>query len=213
MTLQEVTRPEPARDLGVDEELKEELEALALARRAAAGDLQATATLLRLVAPAVTRSVRLVLGPDRPDAEDVVQQTLLAFVQALASFRGDCHPAGFASRIAVNLSLTARRKQRELRLTFFDPSTLVDRSPLWATEATDHELAIYRRRFLHDLLVRLPVEQAEVLSLHVIVGHSLSEIAAAMSTPVGTVKSRLRLAKEGLRRYLETDHAFGEGRV
>jgi len=209
MTLQEVTGPEPARDLGVDEEL----EALALARLAAAGDLQATAKLLRLVAPVVTRSVRLVLGPHRSDAEDVVQQTLLAFVQALPGFRGDCHPAGFASRIAVNLSLTARRKQRELRLTFFDPSTLVDRSPLWAPEATDDELSMYRRRFLHDLLVRLPVDQAEVLSLHVIVGHSLSEIAAAMSTPVGTVKSRLRLAKESLRRYLETDHAFGEGRA
>lgn len=211
MTLQEVTGagPEPARDLGVEEEL----EALALARLAAAGDLQAIGRLLRLVAPVVTRSVRLVLGPDRPDAEDVVQQTLLAFVQALAGFRGDCHPAGFASRIAVNLSLTARRKQRDLRLTFFDPSALSDRSPLWGTEATDHELAIYRQRFLHDLLVRLPVEQAEVLSLHVIVGHSLSEIAAAMSTPVGTVKSRLRLAKESLRRYLETDHAFGEGRA
>jgi RNA polymerase sigma factor (sigma-70 family) len=209
MTLQEVTEPVPARDLGVEEEL----EALALARHAAAGDLQATARLLRLVAPVVTRSVRLVLGQNRTDAEDLIQQTLLAFVQALPAFRGDCHPAGFASRIAVNLSLTARRRQRELRLTFLDPSALIDRSPLWSAQATDHELAIYRRRFLHDLLMRLPVEQAEVLSLHVIVGHSLSEIAAAMSTPVGTVKSRLRLAKESLRRYLETDHAFGEGRA
>ena len=209
MTLQELAGPEQARDLGVEEEL----EAVALARGAAAGDMQATAKLLRLIAPAVTRSVRLVLGPHRTDVEDVVQQTLLAFVQALPGFRGDCHPAGFASRIAVNLSLTARRKQRDLRLTFFDPAGLTDRSPLWAAEVTDHELAIYRRRLLHDLLVRLPVEQAEVLSLHVMVGHSLSEIAAAMSTPVGTIKSRLRLAKECLRRYLETDHAFGEGRA
>ena len=209
MTLQEVTGPEPARDLGMEGEL----EALALARLAAAGDLQATAKLLRLVAPVVTRSVRLVLGRCRPDAEDVVQQTLLAFVQALPGFRGDCHPAGFASRIAVNLSLTARRRQREQRLIFFDPSALIDRSPLWGPETTEDEVAMYRRRFLHDLLMRLPVEQAEVLSLHVIVGHSLSEIAAAMSTPVGTVKSRLRLAKESLRRYLETDHAVGERRA
>jgi RNA polymerase sigma-70 factor (ECF subfamily) len=190
--------------------IDDEAEALGLCRLAVGGDLQATERLLRLVAPTIARSVRLVLGPQRPDAEDVVQQSLLAFVQALAGFRGDCHPAGFASRIAVNVALTARRKQRERRLSFVDPSELAELSPLWRRDATDDELAVYRRGFLRDLLVRLPAEQAEVLSLHVIVGHSLPEIAACTATPVNTVKSRLRLAKESLRRHLEADHVREE---
>jgi RNA polymerase sigma factor (sigma-70 family) len=191
----------------------EEEEALSLCRLAVAGDMKATASLLRLVAPAVARTVRLVLGPTRPEQEDVVQQSLLAFVQALPGFRGDCHPAGFASRIAVNLALSARRRQSERRLSFVDPMELTDHAPLWRGDATDDELATYRWRFLHDLLVRLPAEQAEVISLHIIVGHSLPEVAAATATPLNTVKSRLRLAKEALRRHLEGDHVRGEGRA
>jgi len=68
---------------------------------------------------------------------------------------------------------------------------------------TDAEIALYRRHFVRDLLLRLPQEQAEVLALHVILGHSLPEIGAATATPLATVKSRLRLAKEYLRKVLD----------
>src|SRR3954469_25373330 len=73
-----------------------------LAARAVTGDPAATRQLLTLVTPAVLRSVRLVLGSKSPDVEDVTQQALMAFVEALPSFRGECHPSGFASRITVH---------------------------------------------------------------------------------------------------------------
>src|SRR5579884_3153032 len=83
--------------------------AMALARRAAAGDSEATGKLLKSVAPRVAQVVRAVLGGGHPDLDDAVQQSLIGFVQALPAFRGDCDPAGYATVIAVRTAVAARK--------------------------------------------------------------------------------------------------------
>ena len=170
--------------------------------RAAVSDADAMAELLLAVAPAVVRAVRVVLGPRAVDLEDVKQQALLNVMRAVPGFRGECHPAGFASRIALHTALSARRRARGERLVFSDAVDLHEMVPP-GPRRTDAEIALYRRHFVRDLLLRLPQEQAEVLALHVILGHSLPEIGAATATPLATVKSRLRLAKEYLRKVLD----------
>jgi RNA polymerase sigma factor (sigma-70 family) len=176
-------------------------EARGLALRASTGDQAATRQLLTLVVPAVVRSARLVLGAKSPDAEDVAQQALLAFVEALPTFRGDCHPSGFASRITVHLALSSRRRAARLRLAAAEE--LADASQRGHPPHDDAGTAAYQRRCVRDLLARLPREQAEVLALHVILGHSLLEVSQSTSIPLNTVKSRLRLAKQALRRHLD----------
>jgi RNA polymerase sigma-70 factor (ECF subfamily) len=170
--------------------------------RAAVSDADAMAELLLAVAPAVVRAVRVVLGPRAVDLEDVKQQALLNVMRAVPGFRGECHPAGFASRIALHTALSARRRARGERLVFSDAVDIHEMAPP-GPRRTDAEIALYRRHFVRDLLLRLPQEQAEVLALHVILGHSLPEIGAATATPLATVKSRLRLAKEYLRKVLD----------
>lgn len=181
-----------------------ELAALLSLARAAAGDADAMAELLLEVAPAVVRAIRLVLGPQAIDLDDVKQQAFLNVMRAVPSFRGECHPAGFASRIAVHTALTVRRRARGQRI-FFRDAMEVSQVSQTGQRRNDADLALYRRHFVRDLLVRLPEEQAEVLALHVILGHSLPEIAASTSTLLATVKSRLRLAKEYLRKVLTDD--------
>ena len=60
------------------------------------------------------------------------------------------------------------------------------------------------------LLDDLPEEQSEALALRFMLGWSLLEIAEASGAPVNTVRSRLRLAKEALRRRVEADPALAE---
>jgi len=48
-------------------------------------------------------------------------------------------------------------------------------------------------------LSRLPVEQREVLALVVLEGLPYADIAALLDVPIGTVMSRLRCAREGMR--------------
>jgi RNA polymerase sigma factor (sigma-70 family) len=58
-------------------------------------------------------------------------------------------------------------------------------------------------RTLQDELTRLPVIEREALTLCYLQELSLVEVAEVLGVPVGTVKSRLFLARQLLRRELE----------
>src|SRR5450432_1982472 len=88
---------------------------MTLALTAGAGDARAMARLLEMVAPRINRVVRVVLGSGHPETDDVTQLALIGFTQALTSFRGDCQPAHYASRIAVRTAVHARRRFRAMR--------------------------------------------------------------------------------------------------
>jgi RNA polymerase sigma-70 factor (ECF subfamily) len=57
---------------------------------------------------------------------------------------------------------------------------------------------------MRELLAELPPEQAEALAMRVVLGWSLEEIAVQSRAPLNTVRSRLRLAKESLRKTIES---------
>lgn len=175
--------------------------AIELARVAATGDAAATSRLLKLVAPRVVRVVRAILGGGHADVDDVAQQALIGFVQALPAFRGDCDPSRYATTIAVRTAIASRRKQRVDMGRRDDTETdmLAEPSP-----GPSEELAAQQRKALmRDLLAKLAPEQAEALAMRVVLGWSLEEIAAESGAPLNTVRSRLRLAKEGLRKAIE----------
>ena len=141
------------------------------------------------------------------DTEDVVQESLLAFVGALPAFRGDCTVLHYACRVAVRKAVLARRRnvRREDHLAGVDPD-------LVETHAVPNEpvTAARRRALVRRLLDDLPPEQAETIALRLVLGCSLQEIAEATGAPVNTVRSRLRLAKEALRERIEQDPVLVE---
>lgn len=182
---------------------------MALATNAAKGDASATSALLRVVSPRLLRVVRAVLGGAHPDLEDAAQQGVIAFVQALPAFRGECDPMGYASAIAVRTAIRAQRRRRT------DLARRDDGAESEAIEASDpspSDVASAERRkaLLRDLLAELPAPQAEALAMRVVLGWSLDEIAARTEAPANTVRSRIRLAKEALKRRIEADPALCE---
>lgn len=179
-----------------------EAEQIALALRAASGDLDATRQLLAQLSPVVGRVVAGVVGASHADFDDVAQQSMLAVLRALPGFRGECHPAGYASRIAFRVALRARKQRgRELsRLSSFASSSSEE---AWAPSPVEISNAERRRQLLRELLLQLPEEQAETLGMRVVLGFSLDEVARATGAPTNTVRSRVRLAKEALRRSIE----------
>jgi RNA polymerase sigma factor (sigma-70 family) len=179
------------------------LEAIALARQAATGDAAATSRLLRSLASRVVRVVRAVLGGSHPDVDDVAQQALIGFIQALPAFRGDCDPARYATTIAVRTAIGARRRGR-VEHSRRDTGAEVDATASTAAGPGEEMAAQRRKEVLRELLAELPPEQAEALAMRVVLGWSLEEIAAQSNAPLNTVRSRLRLAKESLRRTIES---------
>src|SRR5215471_2620039 len=138
--------------------------ALELARLAAAGDVTATRRLLESVAPRMMRVVQIVLGARHPDVDDVMQQSLIALVQALPAFRGECAPASYASRIAVRTAVAARKRARLVQSRNedgIDADTLASSSAAPSEEAS----AQRRKKLIRDLLADIPDEQAESMAL------------------------------------------------
>jgi RNA polymerase sigma-70 factor (ECF subfamily) len=177
---------------------------LDLARRAAVGDRRAAHTLLLEVGPTMLRAVRWVLARATPDIEDVVQESMHAFVAALPTFRAESTVVCFARRVAV-LTALANRRRLDLRSQW-----VVDMTGASAEEAiapgpspADAVLLRGRREALGRLLDDLPASQAEALVLHVAFGFTVEEVAAAVGRSPETVRSRLRLAKQGVRERIE----------
>src|SRR4051812_34788017 len=179
-------------------------ELTALARLAGTGDPGATRRFLDRVWPSLARVVNGVLGSRHPEVDDVIQQSLIAVLQALSAFRGECHPAGYASRIALHVALRARRNASVSRTRAQTLAQISASEPdaVWPGCEVSAER---RKRALRDLLTELPEEQADALALRVMLGWSLEDVAQATGAPLNTVRSRVRLAKEALRRRIEAD--------
>jgi RNA polymerase sigma-70 factor (ECF subfamily) len=180
----------------------EALELMTVARQAAAGDDAATQRFIKAVWPTVTRVIAGVLGAGHPDLEDVVQQSLIGLLRALSLFRGECHPMGYASRIALHVALRARKRAGVERVRAQAMSELAVGERV-VPSPSEQAATERRRRVLRDLLQDLPEEQADSLALRIVLGWSLDEVALATGVPVNTVRSRVRLAKEALRRRIE----------
>ncbi len=203
--------PTPANDVALQrtEPPRPPSAAVELARAAAAGDVAATRRLLEAVAPRMARVVHAVLGARHPDADDVVQQSLIALVQALPSFRGECEPVQYGSRIAVRTAVAARKRARRLESRRDDG---VDADQLTCTRLlpSDRLRAARRRTMIRELLEDIPDEQAESMALRFVLGWSLDEVARATGAPVNTVRSRLRIAKQALKKRIEANPAFAD---
>lgn len=175
-----------------------------LAERAATGNMEATAQLLKALAPAMVRAARALMGATHADVDDVVQQSLIGLVQALPAFRGDCSPAHYATRIVARIAVAARQRAK-MRGDRNDESVELTALPGHTPTLPDHVAAERRRLLVRGLLEQLPQEQAETLAMRVALGFTLGEVAAATGVPLNTVRSRIRLAKEALRRRIEAD--------
>ena len=113
------------------------------------------------------------------------------------------------SRITLRVALRVRRNVKRdatRRETYEKISAPEDGAPA----ETDHSLGARRRELLRELLEDLPEEQAEALTLRVVMGWSLEEVSSASGAPVNTVRSRVRLAKEALRARIEEQPALAE---
>ena len=170
-----------------------------LVRRTVAGDTNAANTLLREVAPALLKAARGMLGPHHPDIDDVLQDGLMRFLNALPSYREECTVLHFAVRIGIRAAAdAARRTQRQTRIRdAYKIEPHVTRSTLSELE---------ERELLGWLLGEtLSPPQIEALIMRNAMGYSIEEIAQAVDAPVNTVRSRLGSAKRALRERLRDE--------
>jgi RNA polymerase sigma factor (sigma-70 family) len=145
------------------------------------------------------------LGLDRAAAEEIAQDVLGVLWRKAALF--DPQKSSVATwlyRIARNRRIDWHRRERVM---YIDPASLqlteiADRESPAADTALDIRL---REDHLHTALSVLPEEQLLLVRLAFFDGLSHSQIAEKTGIPLGTVKSRIRLAFSRLRRSLEAN--------
>jgi RNA polymerase sigma-70 factor, ECF subfamily len=170
-----------------------------IARIAGDRDKSALADLFRLFAPRI-KAMMLRLSVTDAQAEDLVQETLLTVWRKAHLYspdRGAVSTWLFA--IARNLRIDMLRRQSNR--PYVDFETLVLESPLPLGSAIAEERQIIERVSL--AIETLSPEQREVVRLSFLNDLPHSAIAEKVGIPLGTVKSRLRLAYERLRPLLE----------
>lgn len=142
---------------------------------------------------------------DRSRAEDAVQEGFLAIWRSRDRYQpGAGSFRAWSMRIVKNRAIDSSR-QLAARPQTQTSDLRADRPQADPDPTTpqDEALASGERRELLGLLRRLPAEQAEVIVLAFYGEMSHSEIAARLDLPPGTVKGRMRLGLEKLRREID----------
>ncbi|MEO0811214.1 MAG: RNA polymerase sigma factor [Myxococcota bacterium] len=172
-------------------------------RRALDGETAATRALLEAVWPAAVKSARSVVGGDEAMVQDVVQDALVRFLDALPNFRFECSPTTYAARIAFRTGTDHIRRDRSLRARA-QAASLAEPSRAASLPGDSDGWVV---ALLRDALSPI---QAETLMLRAVHGYSVDEIARAQSAPTETVRSRLRLARQTMRQRIQSDPELSE---
>ena len=172
-----------------------------LQRRLKAGDEHALGELFDLVAPWILGLAFRILQ-DEDEAEDVVGDV---FVQVWRHI--DQHDAGrgplvpWILSIARNRSLDALRRRRRWWRKSVHLEQAQEMEGGGSAPAASHEAAVPGwpvHREVHAALAALSEEQRRVVVLSYFEGLSHREIAQRLHLPLGTVKTRLRMAHQTL---------------
>jgi RNA polymerase sigma-70 factor (ECF subfamily) len=173
---------------------------MALAQR---GDAFAYERLLEDLLPFVRAIVRARIGDD-PNAEDVVQEVLLAIHTARHTFQAGRELEPWVRTIARNAVIDAvRRRQRQrARDAGVEADALPDLAPEHASAEADP-----LPRALERALERLPAVQREAVMLLKVEGLSVAEAATRARTTPGALKLRAHRGYKLLRDLLGREPA------
>ena len=140
------------------------------------------------------------------DARDATQESFIAAYRNIANFRGEAKVSSWLHRIAVNQSLTIKRRAKTRSedflsedesaedVTFIAPAHLL---PSRTTEQNE------RLTLVRQAVQALPADLRQVIVMKEFEEMTFQQISEILELPLSTVKSRLYTALKQLRSKLE----------
>ena len=185
--LQDASRPKAS-------EFAESISKIANDRDEAAFDV-----LFRYFAPRI-KSYCLRLGADPSGAEEITQEAMVSIWRNAAQFDpSKASPSTWIFTIARNLTIDRFRKTRRPQFDPNDPALVPDDQPPPDRLAEQTE----KQENVRKIMDTLSSNERNVLMLSFYEDLSHFEISRRLSIPVGTVKSRIRLAFAKIRSTLD----------
>ena len=174
-------------------------EVVDLVLRAQAGDRAAYGALVERFQPTVY-AVALAKVRNPTEAQELTQEVFLHGMTKLDQLRDPHCFAGWLRQITVRMAinrLTRRGPVQETEPEVFANTPAVGETPL------EEMVKAEQRKELWSGLNRLKAVDRATLVAFYIRGHSLRQMSREFETPIGTIKRRLHVARNRLRRQLE----------
>jgi len=130
-------------------------------------------------------------------SDDLAQDTFLKAYTHIGQFRGTSSFLTWLTRIAYNVFYDYRRKVEGEGLKVEGEHYAADISP-----STLHVPPSTLKMDLYNALAQLKEEERTCISLQLVEGFAIDEIAKMTNMPTGTVKSHLKRGKEKMAQYL-----------
>jgi RNA polymerase sigma-70 factor (ECF subfamily) len=184
------------------------MDEVALIRDAQRGDLTSFNRLVLAYQDAVYNQAYRMLGENQA-ADDAAQETFISAYRHIHTYRGGSFRA-WLLRIVTNAcydELRHRKRHPTTPLEPMDDSGEEIESPQWIADPAESPEDTLQRAELGEAIQhcieQLPAEFRAVVILVDVQGLDYSEASAAISKPLGTVKSRLARARLRLRDCLQ----------
>jgi RNA polymerase sigma factor (sigma-70 family) len=162
-------------------------------------DKAAFSDLFKLVGPRI-KGYLMKLGSSDVAAEDLLQEVMLTVWRRSETFdRSKAAVSTWLFTIARNKRIDMLRKEIRPQLDPLDPML----SPNQEASADDIYGSNQEAMKISKAIEQLPVEQSVLIKMTYYEDKSHSIIANELKMPLGTVKSRIRLASTRLRKLLE----------
>ena len=176
---------------------------IALIQRILSGDESAFASLVRKyrkeIHAYVYRKIR-----DFHIAEDITQETFLQVYQKLETLEDPTRFLKWLYVIADRLCIAWHRKNRLQTELLEDPATLEIETEPYSQFVAMQNAQIFaeaRRDLVEKLLAKLQESSRTVITLHYFKGMTCREISNFLRVSEGTIKSRIRRARQQLKKY------------
>ena len=152
-------------------------------------------------------SVAFAIVGDRSAAEEITLDVFVQVWQRAASYRPELAKVStWLIAITRHHAIDTLRWQKsrpEANSVNWEDRSLQD-GPLIHNLEEQIESTLKKEQ-VRKAVAQLPAEQREALALAYFKGYTQSQISAALKQPLGTIKTRIRLAMQKLRKLLDED--------
>jgi len=157
-------------------------------------------------------SLALMIVGDRATAEEITLDVFMRVWQKAGSYRADqARVSTWLTHIARHHAIDVlRRRAVRLDQSALSWDEITSGAPLPAQNPGELAEQSLRRERIHAAIARLPADQKQALMLAYFGGYTQTQIAEALKQPLGTIKTRLRLAMQKLRDFLHDEQEPGD---
>jgi len=172
-----------------------------LAQQAGAGDRSALRRVADRLLDRVRTTVRYVSADDR-DQDDWVQLAMIEILRYIGSYHGGGSLESWADRITIRTALRHLKQRRKRERTLVVDSDARQRLP---DNLGEMEQRLVLRRHLARHFDKLSPERRVAVTLRLVHGYAVDEIAELTGAPRNTVRDRLAQGRKQLRQKISND--------